>query len=437
VASSGDSGAGPVWPAVSPNVLAVGGTTLRLDSSGNYLGERGWGSGSFSSFLGGSGGGISQYETQPSYQNGLPQSTTQRLSPDVAYDANPNTGVYVRYAGRWYDVGGTSVGAPQWAALIAIADQGLAQAGAAPLSGAGQTLPAIYGLSAGDFHDVTTGNNGDPATVGFDLVTGRGSPIANLVINDLVSTGSAVAATTSPNTSTGSTVNTLSGSQSTVNALGGSNSSTNAPLAGNAKSPTAPKNGKNQTTAAVSTTDNLAQVQASQLLVSPRQATVLSATNPLPPVGSGAAAPVTPTAPPTLVAQPTISGRVELSGGDSSILPDDQPVGPTEGQPEKLGSPTLEPATKPAAPEEGPAPADEDPVGSWASVDAVFLASADGSPLLEESSAEAGSPDRTLVSAAALTALFLGLGQYRKGATESARTDRNRTWTARPPVARA
>src|SRR5205823_5028283 len=84
VASSGDDGAPPSYPAVSPNVLSVGGTTLNLSSSGTIQSETGWD---------GSGGGLSQYEAQPGYQRGVvTQSGTQRANPDVSYDSDPNTG---------------------------------------------------------------------------------------------------------------------------------------------------------------------------------------------------------------------------------------------------------------------------------------------------------------------------------------------------------
>jgi subtilase family serine protease len=188
VAASGDSGAPPGYPAISPNVLAAGGTTLRLDSQGNYVSESGWS---------GSGGGISAVEPQPAYQHGVvPQSSTKRTNPDVAYDADPNTGfpVYDSFnngsATPWSQFGGTSDAAPQWAALIAIADQGRILAGKTALDGASQTLPMLYQLPATDFHDITSGLSfGRPlyaALPGYDLVTGRGTPIANKIVADLV-----------------------------------------------------------------------------------------------------------------------------------------------------------------------------------------------------------------------------------------------------------
>jgi uncharacterized repeat protein (TIGR01451 family) len=181
VVSSGDSGAPPSYPAVSPNVVGVGGTTLNMDAQGNILSESGWS---------GSGGGISTLEAQPAFQHGIvTQSTTWRTSPDVAYNADQATGypIYDTYnQSGWQEVGGTSAAAPQWAALFAIADQGRALAGLSPLNGLTQTLPLLYSLPASDFHDITTGGStGTPAFncgPGYDLVTGRGSPIANQIV---------------------------------------------------------------------------------------------------------------------------------------------------------------------------------------------------------------------------------------------------------------
>jgi hypothetical protein len=178
LASTGDSGSPSGYPALSPNVVAVGGTTLSIDSSGNYLGESAWS---------GSGGGISQVEAQPSYQVGNVNGTssTNRTVPDVAMDADPSTGVYVydSFSGGWFQVGGTSLSCPMWAGLISIADQGRALQGQSSLDGATQTLPTLYSLPQSDFHDITTGGNGtDNATPGYDLVTGRGTPIANLLV---------------------------------------------------------------------------------------------------------------------------------------------------------------------------------------------------------------------------------------------------------------
>jgi hypothetical protein len=189
VAASGDSGAAPSWPAVSPNVLGVGGTSLNLTRNSDWGKETGWG---------GSGGGVSRYEPKPAYQTSVATpSATSRTSPDVAYDANPSTGfrVYDSQNGGSYAVGGTSAGAPQWAALVAIANQGRALAGKAPLDGPSQTLYAVYQAAQAsystDYHDVTSGNNGYRAGRGYDMVTGLGTPVADKVVSALVAwTGS-------------------------------------------------------------------------------------------------------------------------------------------------------------------------------------------------------------------------------------------------------
>ena len=116
VASAGDS-SNVSWPAVSPNVLSVGGTTLTVTSTGGYVSETAWSD---------SGGGVSRYETEPSYQVSAGITAGGRVTPDVAYNADPTSGyaVYDSYGqSGWQVVGGTSAGAPQWAGIIAIANQ--------------------------------------------------------------------------------------------------------------------------------------------------------------------------------------------------------------------------------------------------------------------------------------------------------------------------
>lgn len=186
MASSGDNGAGVEWPAASPNVLAVGGTTLNLGSNSNYLSETGWS---------GSGGGLSAYMSMPSYQSNWASIIgPHRGVPDVALDADPNTGVAVydstKYYGQsgWFQVGGTSFSAPTWAAMIVLADQGRTS----PLTGI-NAITDIYNFagtsgSAGyltNFHDITQGSNGYSAQAGYDLVTGIGSLQANNLIPNL------------------------------------------------------------------------------------------------------------------------------------------------------------------------------------------------------------------------------------------------------------
>lgn len=199
VASSGDDKFapifnGPLWPSVSPNVLAVGGTSLFLKNGQTYSDELSW---EFSQ------GGISTEEAEPSYQKGFQttvggvKDTLFRTTPDVSYDADPNTGFaqYDSTIGGWFVDGGTSAGAPQWAALVAIANQGRVGKHESTIS----TLPAaIYGLPAADFHNVSIGpenQDGFAPHAGYNYVTGRGSPKANLIVPALTA-GSAKAAAT-------------------------------------------------------------------------------------------------------------------------------------------------------------------------------------------------------------------------------------------------
>ena len=127
-ASTGDDGAPGGYPAFSPNVVAVGGTSLTLNTNNSYSGESAWSSG---------GGGTSTVEAKPSYQTSystahptsLLASATSRATPDVSLDASPNTGVYTYDSynadggSGWFEVGGTSLSSPLFAGLVAIADQ--------------------------------------------------------------------------------------------------------------------------------------------------------------------------------------------------------------------------------------------------------------------------------------------------------------------------
>lgn len=169
-ASSGDNGSkgGVSYPSTSPNVVAVGGTLLTLNVDGSVASETGWA---------GSGGGISSYESEPDYQlmYGLTNPGKMRVVPDVSYNADQKSGVSVYdstpyYTGQtgWMVVGGTSAGAPQWAAIYSL---GLSA------TNINFYQDAKYN-SASYFRDIVTGSNGAySATTGFDLVTGLGSPI--------------------------------------------------------------------------------------------------------------------------------------------------------------------------------------------------------------------------------------------------------------------
>jgi subtilase family serine protease len=210
------------WPASDPLVTGVGGTYLCTDPTNTTArvvdsadppakcqanpgqAEVGW---TFS------GGGFSHVFSKPAYQNTLPAGSTaigaMRGVPDVAFQASSGTGalVYITLppAGTsglicgsspcstgWYDIGGTSLSCPQWAGLVAIADQ---------VNGGGLGLinPALYTIGANpvryanDFYDITTGNDqtvatipGYPATTGLDPITGLGTPNAANLVLDLV-----------------------------------------------------------------------------------------------------------------------------------------------------------------------------------------------------------------------------------------------------------
>lgn len=160
-ASAGDNGEQVNWPANAQNVVAVGGTTLNLNfTDGTLISETAWS---------GSGGGVSDYEPVPSYQTSYGLNASNREVPDVSYNANPTTGVAVCYNSGWYVIGGTSAGAPQWAAIHAL--------------GRSATNVNIYGKAklaySSYFRDITSGSNGNPTYVGYDLVTGLGSPLTD------------------------------------------------------------------------------------------------------------------------------------------------------------------------------------------------------------------------------------------------------------------
>ncbi len=205
-----------IWPTSDPLVTSVGGTYLCTNPNNTTSrvadsidppakcqafpgrAEVGW---TFS------GGGYSQIFSKPDYQNALPAGSSftgnMRGVPDVAFQASAGTGalVYISLppdgsgsnAGStgWYDIGGTSLSCPQFAGLVAIADQ---------INGGGLGLinPALYKIGANasryanDFFDITTGNNttssipGYPATAGWDAVTGLGTPNAANLVPDLV-----------------------------------------------------------------------------------------------------------------------------------------------------------------------------------------------------------------------------------------------------------
>ncbi|MBE7213043.1 MAG: S8/S53 family peptidase, partial [Gluconacetobacter diazotrophicus] len=161
------------YPAASPYVVGVGGTTLFTNPNGNYDTEISWNTG---------GGGLSQFEGAPFWQkaaNAALSTTGFRGVPDIGLDADPNSGADVIVNGTAEGVGGTSLSSPLalgvWARMLS-ANRKL---GFAPLRFYGlydgSTVVGTY--PKGGFHDVTVGNNGlYSATVGYDLNTGLGTP---------------------------------------------------------------------------------------------------------------------------------------------------------------------------------------------------------------------------------------------------------------------
>jgi subtilase family serine protease len=197
VASTGDYGtADPEYPAFSPNVLAVGGTSLYVNADNSYGSETGWGYYSASAgTLIGSGGGTSLYEAEPAYQQGV-QATGARSTPDVSFVADPSTGAWIADpynlpADNAFEVvGGTSLSAPCWAGLVALANQGRVAAGQATLNSTTPTdaQQALYSLPGSDFNSIASGSNGGyRAGAGYNMVTGLGTPQANLVVPAMAS----------------------------------------------------------------------------------------------------------------------------------------------------------------------------------------------------------------------------------------------------------
>jgi hypothetical protein len=198
--STGDSAAPGSYPAYSPDVVAVGGTSLYTSSAkGAYGSEAAWSKTTVRGVTSGGGGGVSLYESTPTFQSSNGVNYGARATPDVSSDANPNTGVLVidsyDNATNFLEVGGTSLASPTWAATIALADGASIAGGGTSLSTSSvlNTLYSTYNSAnyGTDFHDVTTGNNGFAAGVGYDLATGIGSPKANALVPVLATGGAA------------------------------------------------------------------------------------------------------------------------------------------------------------------------------------------------------------------------------------------------------
>lgn len=171
-AASGDRGTGVSWPSASANVIAVGGSVLQFGSNGSVDSETAW--------LG-SGGGLSEFIPEPSFQKEyrIPRTKGMRAVPDVAFHADQAMGysvydsVHHMPERSWFKVGGTSAGAPQWAAIYAIDHSAM--------------LEHLYADKASKdharyFRDIISGSNGNcgyycNARKRYDFITGLGSPL--------------------------------------------------------------------------------------------------------------------------------------------------------------------------------------------------------------------------------------------------------------------
>jgi kumamolisin len=174
-ASDGSTNGAPTvdFPAASPYVVGCGGTKLTI--SGAAIGsEQAWND--LSENEGATGGGVSEVFALPTYQQSAnvpkaPNGFVGRGVPDVAGDADPETGYNVFVDGQQTVIGGTSAVAPLWAGLLALINQSLG-------TNVGYINPLLYTAKAEPtFHDITSGNNGDySAGPGWDACTGLGSP---------------------------------------------------------------------------------------------------------------------------------------------------------------------------------------------------------------------------------------------------------------------
>jgi kumamolisin len=215
-ASTGDNGSTDggtsnhvEFPASDPNVTAAGGTTVTINGSNVITSETAWS---------GSGGGTSVQFNRPVWQTGTGvPAGTKRCIPDVACPADPNTGavVVLNGANEPFQVGGTSWSSPTWAAFCALINEARINAGLQPL---GLLTPKLYPLiGTSNFNDITSGSNGGfNAGVGYDQVTGIGTPNVGALAQSLSVQSSPAVSTIAPGagtTFTASTTGTATGYQ--------------------------------------------------------------------------------------------------------------------------------------------------------------------------------------------------------------------------------
>lgn len=213
IASAGDAGstggftfANPQYPASDPFVLGVGGTNLSLFNNGKYRSESAWNDGiGCATPCGATGGAASSIWTPFDHEADVTNDAAHRDVADVAYDASDSAvAVYIGFSAPGvtpglYAIGGTSVGPPAYAGIVAIANE-LRHSLSPPKAALGYVNPRLYQVYAAQqasktppFHDVTAGNNiflsgaaCCPAGGGYDMPTGLGSPNVNSLLNTLV-----------------------------------------------------------------------------------------------------------------------------------------------------------------------------------------------------------------------------------------------------------
>jgi subtilase family serine protease len=195
----------PSYPADDANVVTVGGTTLSRNADGSYTSEQVWANPSQSA---GGGAGCSSVIPAPAFQNSAAVNTVAtcalannvrgRAEPDVAADADPNTGADVYYQGSDQELGGASLAVSLWAGMAAVANQYAAVHGLPPL---GWAAPNIYTLAGSsryntDFHDVTAGSTVGSSTykagIGWDQASGWGSIDWYYWVRDILGSGTAM-----------------------------------------------------------------------------------------------------------------------------------------------------------------------------------------------------------------------------------------------------
>ena len=340
MAASGDSGAALGrfnYPFYDPEVLLVGGTTAAVDGNGVRSSETAW-SGSGSGYV----NNASAFNVLPSYQkgNGVPTNIAKRLGPDVALNADPDTGyvVYwttVKYGLGFYVIGGTSGASPTFAAALAIAQQQMISLGTLPASAAGkyrhgriQDLIYSFNGSPTIFFDVISGSatgtmpNGQTATAkaGWDFVTGWGAMDFKAFSDSGVTPPTVSTLAVSPTTVVGGSATTVTGTVTLSKSAPAAGTVVN--LSSSDTSATVP------TTVTVNSGKTTATFNVSTTAVTVSKSVTLTAA-----IGAGAKTTtltVTPVPAPTTIALTFSSARVNSGATSTGTVTLDNPA-PTGG----------------------------------------------------------------------------------------------------------